>query len=376
MRDDKFLAPKFRQPPAYTVNVRAMLVDLESTGLNMDKNGLPDGSASILQIGAVDLLTGRSFYARCRMRDGASVSDEALKVNGISKGEATDPALMSEADALKGFGSWAMDVKKSSDDQPRMLAGINPRFDLGLLHSSATHAGMDLNKEFPFCRRTIGIEDLCVHEAYRRGLPIPGKGFDTDKVYRLLGLPCEPRPHNAFLGALYGARALDELMPHAHMERRIDPPENCGDLPPAYEDPFTVPSTRKVIDMITDRMGKGKPLSAEGVGGLLQSKIEGGRVVCENPAFEAHFQAIVRAVNDPAITPPVPEIMMNDMARQYALTRDMWADMDMAVAKARQAERSLNSTEDNRSLIAGIKPPKLAPKEETLAMAAPSRSYD
>lgn len=315
----------FCQEPALDTPLPVMLTDEETTGLNKDESGRSHDRHGIVQIGAVDIPTGQSFYGRCRLREGAEVDPSALAVNGLTMEEITDPSLPTEAELLAEFSSWSRMVAGSD---PRLLGGINPRFDLDFLAACMRHANMDL-KQTPFARRTISVEELVVAEAYRRSLPIPGKGFDTDKNYIVLGLPVEPRPHNAYVGALYSARAIDELMPSRTPPRKIQPPTLFGvSKAPDCPDPFATPSLRRLYDKANLALLAGDETLANRL-----AEIEAARG--PNPAFSAHLSALKRGIaiivrEDRAPTRDELNLTHAELAQQVSLTERHWRTMEEA----------------------------------------------
>lgn len=348
-----------------------MAVDEETTGLNQDRSGRRHDRHSIAQIGAVDLLTNRSFYGRCRIRDGAEVDIEALAVNGITMDELTDPSLPTEAQLLEAFSEWSMKVK--GDGPSRLMGGINPRFDHEFLGSSARHAGMSM-KQFPFGRRTMGVEDLCTAESYSRAVPIPDAGYNTDKCYLLLGLPCEPKPHNAYVGALFGARCLDELMPTPGSARHVEPPTLFGvDRAPDCPNPFLVESLRRKFDVVTNLLvTRGGPTAELALLDIPVSYDRDGRKQCANPSFRAHYEGLCRLAAKGVSPAHGYAFTLSEMMGQAEAVSAEWARMDQALKAVKERERApavAIVSEAETHAIGGLTPPCIA--EPAPQLAAP-----
>ncbi|MBP9842806.1 MAG: hypothetical protein KBC62_02260, partial [Candidatus Pacebacteria bacterium] len=62
-----------------------LILDIEASGTDYEKH-------SIVSIGALDLQNpGNRFYGECRIWDGAHVMEDALKVNGFTEAQISDP---------------------------------------------------------------------------------------------------------------------------------------------------------------------------------------------------------------------------------------------------------------------------------------------
>lgn len=181
-----------------------LVVDLETTGTNANRN-------SIIQFGAVWLSGAEGeIEMDCRAFDGAELHPKALEVNGCSEARCLNPALMSEAEALAQFFAW-IKLHTDTDDQPFILAGLNPSFDRSFLMQAWLRAGRPI-KLFPVPHRTIDLHTLAITYAMACDSVIPSRGLYTDEIYAVLDLPPEPKPHTALTGARREADALHKLM--------------------------------------------------------------------------------------------------------------------------------------------------------------------
>ncbi len=180
-----------------------LVVDVEASGVEAHKH-------SIVSVGALDFTNPTNrLYEECRIWDGAHIMDEALKVNGFTKEQITDPKKQSEADLVHVFLRWSEGL---SD---RTFAGQNVSFDRDFLKYATERAG---HTEWAFAYRTIDSHTLCWMHMVNRGLqpPIDPKhrrsALDLDAVLNYCGIPKEPEPHNALTGALSHAEVISRLL--------------------------------------------------------------------------------------------------------------------------------------------------------------------
>lgn len=177
-----------------------IVLDVEASGLVADRH-------SILSIGALDLdEPTNQFYEECRIWDGAEVSEEALVVNGFSKEEITDASKQSEGDLMRAFIAWATDRPKD-----RTLAAQNVTFDRLFLEAACARVGI----EYPFAHRTLDVHSLVWMHMRSRGEvpPIENRhsGINLSFALTYVGLPEEPKPHNALTGALCHAEVIARI---------------------------------------------------------------------------------------------------------------------------------------------------------------------
>lgn len=178
-----------------------LVVDVEASGTEAHKH-------SIVSVGALDLANPSDrFYEECRVWDGAHIMDEALKVNGFSREQITEPKKQSEADLVHAFMRWSERLSE------RTLAGQNVSFDRDFLKYASERAG---HTAWPFAYRTIDTHTLCYMHMVERGLQPPVRlkrsALDLDAVLNYCGIPEEPQPHNALTGALSHAEVIARLL--------------------------------------------------------------------------------------------------------------------------------------------------------------------
>ena len=177
-----------------------IVVDVETTGLDPKKH-------SILSIGAIDLENpDNTFYIECQIRDRAEVTDEALWINGFTKEEIKDKKKKTVKEAVEEFIEWTTDI------EDRTIAGGNPAFDRDFIKESAELYDLD----YKFSHRTVDLHSIAYSHYLKRGEEPPRRakrtGLNVDKILNYVGLPDEPRPHNALIGAKIEAEAFSRLI--------------------------------------------------------------------------------------------------------------------------------------------------------------------
>lgn len=162
-----------------------IVVDVETGGLNPKEHAL-------LSIGAVDTNNLDEFYAEIKPFPGKICDSKALEINGLWNYSRHENELQ---EAMKKFKAWVW-------GRELPLAGHNPSFDLGFLDESfkITNVGS------PFGYRTVDLHSVAYAYCKVKGINPPK--LTSDNIYTLLGMPQEPRPHNAFNGALWEATAF------------------------------------------------------------------------------------------------------------------------------------------------------------------------
>lgn len=177
-----------------------IVVDVETTGVNPWKH-------SLVSIGAVDFSNPKNqFYGECRIWDGALTMNESLAINGFSESDIRDTKKMPEYELVQSFFEW---MRTSSSD---VIAGMNPSFDRDFLKAAAQRAHL----KYPFGHRTVDLHSLCYGHrlkiARAQGEKTPRNIFSTDTCFSLLGLPAEPSPHHALIGAKMEAEGFSRLI--------------------------------------------------------------------------------------------------------------------------------------------------------------------
>ena len=186
-----------------------IVIDIETSGLNPLKH-------SILSIGAVDFFNpSNQFYGECKISEGTEIDEKALEINGFSKEEIISQYKMELKELIFNFIVWAEKIK------PKILSGHNIHFDVSFLKSAFYKYG------FPwiFGYRTVDLHSEGFTNHLKTGKEIPIKdnrpNITSDFIHSYVGLPEEPKPHNALIGAkmesesfsrlIYGKNIFDEF---------------------------------------------------------------------------------------------------------------------------------------------------------------------
>ena len=177
-----------------------IVLDIEASGTDPYKH-------SMVSVGAVDFTNpSKQFYAECRIWDGAHIMEEALEVNGFTEAEIKDPAKKSEGEVAAEFFEW---IKDSPD---HTTAGQNPSFDRDFLRLAAERFHLN----YPLAHRTIDLHSICYAHMIRRGItPLlenRRSALNSVKILNYVGIPEEPHPHIALMGAKVAAEALSRLL--------------------------------------------------------------------------------------------------------------------------------------------------------------------
>lgn len=179
-----------------------LVVDVETTGTNPEKH-------SILAIGALEFENPTNqFYDECHAWDGAHIEEAALEINGFSMEEIHDRSRKSEAEIVTAFVAWAVAQRSWN------FIGQNPSFDLAFIQSACHRAHID----YPFPHRSLDTHTLAYMHMVHRGITPPFRAdkhrsdLNLDAVLRYVGIPEEPRPHNALTGALCHAEIASRLL--------------------------------------------------------------------------------------------------------------------------------------------------------------------
>lgn len=177
-----------------------IVIDIETSGTDPYKN-------SILSIGAIDFSNPkRQFYEECQIEKDKEYTEEALNVNGFKKEELTSPKKKTLEKVLNEFFEWMKPV------EDKTIGGHNVNFDAGFLNYSFKR----YNINFSFGHRVLDTHSLVYASILSRGLKIPLKNektnINSDYVFNYVGLPSEPKPHNALNGAKMEAEAISRLI--------------------------------------------------------------------------------------------------------------------------------------------------------------------
>lgn len=177
-----------------------VIIDCEMTGLDPKKN-------SIISIGGVDIENPeRRLYIECQAWDGAECDPVSLGVNGFTIDQCFDKNKKTLKEAMHEVYEW---IQPISD---KTLAGQNVYLDMLFLNDAFERAGID----FRFGYRILDIHTMAYVDHVLSKTALPEKDGQTSlslsPILRYLGLPVEPRPHNALTGAMVSAEAISRLL--------------------------------------------------------------------------------------------------------------------------------------------------------------------
>lgn len=180
-----------------------IVVDVETTGINPWKNAM-------VSIGAVNYKRPlQQFYRECRIFDGAEVDHAALAVNGFCEEEIRDPLRASLEETISEFAGWLQEQKQGVEQRVDILGGMNVGFDRFFLMTASERTGVIL----PISMRTYDLHTVCAVHSYRRAEHDLGRDwYTTTNILHYVGLPTEPSPHHALMGAKMEAEAFARLL--------------------------------------------------------------------------------------------------------------------------------------------------------------------
>lgn len=175
-----------------------IVIDVETSGTNPYKN-------SILSIGALDFNNPENqFYQECQIFEGAEISQEALKVNGFTEQEIKNKKNQEEV--IKEFIEWLSKIEDIT------IMGMNPMFDRNFLDATIKRYKINFNLGY----KTIDLHSICYIHLLKREIKIStynnSSALSTDNILNYVGLPSEPKPHNALNGAKLEAEAFSRLI--------------------------------------------------------------------------------------------------------------------------------------------------------------------
>jgi DNA polymerase III epsilon subunit-like protein len=177
-----------------------IVLDIEATGTNCEVH-------SIVSIGAIDFIRPEQiFNEECQIWEGAHINPDALKYNGFTEAQITDPTKQTDEQIVKKLLAWI------EDREDRTIAGQNPSFDVGFLRATALRYNMNIS----LAHRSIDQHSIVYAHMIARGLTPPlehhHSAINSDFIMEYVGIPTEPKPHRALNGAIWEAEALSRLL--------------------------------------------------------------------------------------------------------------------------------------------------------------------
>ncbi|MEK7505694.1 MAG: hypothetical protein AAB597_02255 [Patescibacteria group bacterium] len=177
--------------------------------LDIEASGTEPHLHSMVSVGALEFeKPERQFYGECRIFPGAHVMEEALAVNGFTREEIEDPKKMTDREVAEKFLTFAMEAGEHT------LAGQNPSFDRDFMRQGALRYHLN----WSLTHRTIDLHSVCYAHMVTHGVLPPvdqehrRSALNSAKIMTYVGIPEEPKPHNALMGAKVAAEALSRLL--------------------------------------------------------------------------------------------------------------------------------------------------------------------
>lgn len=174
--------------------------------LDIEASGVDPYKSSMVSLGALDFEhPEKQFYGECRIWDGAHIEDEALGVCGFTRQEIVDPVKPREGELVKQFLDWALTFEDHT------TAGQNPSFDRDYVRLACEREHI----AWPLAHRTVDMHSVCYLHMIERGITPPVEhnrsALNSKAILNYVGIPEEPRPHNALMGAKVVAESLSRL---------------------------------------------------------------------------------------------------------------------------------------------------------------------
>jgi DNA polymerase-3 subunit epsilon len=175
--------------------------------LDCEMSGLDPVHNCILSIGAVDLEDpSRTFYGECYIPEDKTFDPVALSINGFTEEQINDKNKNSLKELMQKLFDWLQDCKEKT------LVGQNISLDRAFLNTAFKESEID----FQFHYRSIDIHSVACGMFLSEARPLnieEGRiKMSLDKIAEFLGIPEEPRPHNALTGATYNAEIFSRLV--------------------------------------------------------------------------------------------------------------------------------------------------------------------
>lgn len=188
-----------------------IVIDIETTGETPYLH-------SILSIGAVEFSNPRNqFYGECRVRQGAKITNIALRINGFKRKDVLDRNKKPQKKLLMEFLEWTNRIEDNT------LAGLNHYMDVYFLEYALKYYKL----RNPFKYRLVDLHTIAFSHHMQRGLKPPtktashmnklsrygnGSALSSPVIYKYCGMPEEGYPHNGLKGAKMEAEALSRLI--------------------------------------------------------------------------------------------------------------------------------------------------------------------
>lgn len=183
---------------------------------DLETSNIDSGTGSVLTIGAIDFDNPEdTFYGECRLREGADINPESLKITGFSLEYIMDSIKPSTTDLIRKFLNWL------SEHKDQTLAGQNPHWDLEYIKAEMKRSGIT---DIKLGYRIIDLHSVCTAKMMELGKEVPLKNnrtdINTETILVFCGLKERPGAHNGledskleaecFSRIIYGKNLLSE----------------------------------------------------------------------------------------------------------------------------------------------------------------------
>ena len=194
------------------MSLKPIAMDLETSGLNIEKSG-------IWQIGAIDLNTMEEFLEEGRIDEEDLIDEDALIVIGKTEEDLRDKNKQSQKELLKKFFRWIDEKSKS-----KIFLCQNPQFDVGFLDLRTRKYG--LKKPYNFRAFDLHTIAQLTYQKIKGEFLFKIKGSDMDlgRIIEFVGMKDERiklrnrnvveegEPHNALEDSKLTAECFSRLV--------------------------------------------------------------------------------------------------------------------------------------------------------------------
>ena len=188
--------------PEELIKLNLILFDIEGSG--SVPGSTPYESGSIVSLGAVDFNTKDEFYEECRIMDGRSYDDYALKINGFSKEQIFDSGKQSVLELVKKFEQFC------AAHNSRIIAAWGD-YDIKMLNAAYMHYGVENGLPGKY----LNLKNVSKAIA---GKSKPGLSNTAVK----LGIPPEPHPHIGINGARLASEVTSLMLFGKHFYKEYE----------------------------------------------------------------------------------------------------------------------------------------------------------
>ena len=178
--------------PEELIRLNLIIFDIEGSG--SVPGSTPYESGSIVSLGAVDYNTKDEFYEECRVMDGRSYDDYALKINGFAKEQIFDSGKQSVLELLRKFEAFC------ASHRSEVIAAWGD-YDIKMLNAAYSYYG----EPIVLPGKYLNLKNVSKAVA---GKSKPGLSNTAVK----LGIPPEPYPHIGINGARLASEVLSLML--------------------------------------------------------------------------------------------------------------------------------------------------------------------